>query len=350
MSKPISLVTGACGFMGTHMVEILHAAGHHVRATDLPEAIAADDRKVGRFPSVARGLGVELVASDMTKPETLAPLVKDVDYVFHIASVFNYTAPWEVLYRVNVQGCRTLVNLAAAQSSLKRFVLWGAGGVYGLAEPWMLPLREDQAPNPPNDYLRSKWMQEFYCMEQGRQHDFPFAIMRPTTVYGPRAVYGGGMLVMSMAEMKVVACPSNFTGRIPFIHVRDVCSAALHLALTDAARGEIFNLNDDSQMTNIDFMRFMADLCGHTFVSLPPIPIATIKKLLIPIAEQLVKAFRRFGKGPSPLEPATIEYLGLDYTYSNQKLKSTGYTFIYADARDGLRDTVRWYKEQGWIH
>jgi len=349
MGKPVSLVTGACGFMGTHMVEVLCEAGHEVRATDLGDVYNADDRKKGRFPSVLHQLGVSFTPADLARPETLEPLVKDVDYIFHIASVFNYTSPWEVLYRVNVEGCRALVDMAAKQRSLKRFVLWGAGGVYGLVEPSLLPIREDLAPNPPNDYLRSKWMQEFYVMEKGRREGFPYSIMRPTGVYGPRAVYGGGVLIMGPAQMKVVAIPSNFTTHIPLVHVTDVCKAALHLAVTDAGKGEVFNLNDDTVISTVDFMRFMAELMGHTFVKLPPVPLAPLKAVLRPISEQVVWFYRRFGDGPAPLEPAVVDYLGHDFLYANDKLKKTGYTFVYPDARDGIRDTVRWYQEQGWI-
>jgi nucleoside-diphosphate-sugar epimerase len=349
MSRPVSLVTGACGFMGTHMLEVLHEAGHEVRATDLPDALGEDDRKRGRFPSVARQLGIELVPSDLGQPRTLEPLVKGVDYVFHIAAIFNYTAPWELLYRVNVQGGQALAEAAAAEPRLKRFVLWGAGGVYGLPEPWMLPLREDLAPQPPNNYLRSKWMQEYNLMELGRRGRLRYTIMRPTAVYGPRAVYGGGVLVMSAAQAPVLAAPANFTTRIPFVHVRDVCSAALHLSQSERAVNEIYNLNDDSLMSVIDYMRFMAELGGKPFFKLPPVPLGLIKKAAIPFGELVLRLHRRFGQGPSPIEPDMLAMLGVDFTYSNQKLKDTGYKFIYPDARQGLTDTVRWYKEQGWL-
>ena len=128
--KPRSLVTGSCGFMGTHMVEMLVAAGHEVIATDLESAWADDDRKAGRFPSVVKAAGVQFIASDLTKPETLDPLVKDLDYVFHIASVFSYSAPWSVLRHVNVDGTRALLDkLLVASPNLKRIVVWGAAGL-----------------------------------------------------------------------------------------------------------------------------------------------------------------------------------------------------------------------------
>jgi dihydroflavonol-4-reductase len=349
MSKPLSLVTGACGFMGGHMAEVLHEAGHRIRATDLADAGEKDDKKTGRFPSILKKVGAEFIPSDMTRPETLAPLVEGVDYVFHIASVFNYTATWDLLHRVNVLGCRALVDLAAAQKSLKRFVLWGAGGVYGVPEPWMLPFTEDLAPNPPNNYQRSKWMQEYYVMEKGRTAGLPYSIMRPTSVYGPRCVYGTGPMFMQAAQMKTVAAPANFTTHLPFVHVIDVCKAALYLAENEGAKNEIFNLNDDSQMTQLEFMEFMAEINGHKFVKLPPIPVEPLKMVLVPLAAQITKLWRKFGSGPSPLEPDILSMLGKDFTYSNEKLKKIGYRFAYPDAHDGIRDTIRWYRDEGWI-
>ncbi len=349
MERPLSLVTGACGFMGTHMVEVLHAAGHRIRATDLAAAGARDDREKGRFPSVLERLGVEFVPSDMTRPETLEPLVQDVDYVFHIAAVFSYSASWELLRLVNADGTRSLLDLLRGHKRLKRLVLWGAGGVYGLPSWRREPvLDESMAPLPINPYLRSKWMAEFMVMEEGRRHGLPWAIMRPTTVYGPRCVYGAGQLVMQAARMKVAAMPKNFTGRIPWVHVRDVCSAALHLAVTPGAKNDIYNLNDDTQMATNEYFRYMAGLTGHRYVELPALPIAELKPAIRTLAGALQWVFTQLGV-PSPIEADPLDYLGEDWAYSNERLKATGYKFIYPDARDGLRDTVAWYRENGWL-
>jgi nucleoside-diphosphate-sugar epimerase len=110
MERPLSLVTGACGFMGTHMCEVLAEAGHRIRATDLPAAHEKDDRAKGRFPSVIDRLGVEFVPGDFTRPGDLAALVRDVDYVFHVAGVFSYSAPWALLRQVNESGTEALID------------------------------------------------------------------------------------------------------------------------------------------------------------------------------------------------------------------------------------------------
>lgn len=348
--RPRSLVTGACGFMGSHMVELLHQAGHEVIATDLQSCWGEDDRKRGRFPSVVRELGVEFRPSDMRSPRTLAPLVEGLDYVFHIASIFSYSVPWEALYQVNVAGTRHLLDLLVERTpDLKRLVLWGAGGVYGLPSHRPGPFTEDLPPAPTNDYLRSKWFQEHLVMEYGRKHGLPYAIMRPTTVYGPRCVYGAGQLFMGPAQMKLVAAPRNFTAHIPFVHVRDVVGAALHLAQSDAARGEVFNLNDDTLMDNVEFFRYVAEVTNRPFLALPPVPVRFVKTTLTAVANVMRFASDHVIKFAPPLEAGPIQYFGEDFRYSNDKLKGTGYRFVYPDARKGIRETLEWYRDQGWI-
>lgn len=348
--RPRSLVTGACGFMGSHMVELLHEAGHDVVATDLANAWGEDDRQRGRFPSIIRKLGVEFHPSDMRSPRTLAPLVEGVDYIFHIASIFSYSVPWDALYAVNVAGTRHLVDLALERAPrLQRLVLWGAGGVYGLPSHRPGPFTEDLPPAPSNDYLRSKWFQEHLVMEYGRTRGLPYSILRPTTVYGPRGVYGGGQLLMGPAQMKVVAAPRNFTTHIPFVHVRDVVGAALHLAETESARGEVFNLNDDTLMDNVEFFRFVAEVTGHRFVALPPVPVRLLKTTLTALAHVLRFAADHVVRFAPPLEAGPIQYFGEDFLFSNEKLKKTGYRFLYPDARVGIRETLEWYRDQGWI-
>ena len=346
--KPISLVTGACGFMGSHMVEILLKAGHEVRATDLPSACNASGSDKTRFPGYLRSLGVEPIPADVTRPETLEGLLEDCDYVFHIAAVFSYSASWQALRTVNVDGTLNVLKAVKEQApKLKRFVLWGAGGVYGFQDREGVPITEDDTPEPPNNYLRSKWRQEFEIMKAG-QDWLPYSIIRPTTVYGPRGLYGGGQLLMGTAQAPIHAIPSNFTFRIPFVHVTDVCTAALFLATKPKAKGHIFNLNDDSQMTNVEFMKYIAALEGKSAMLLPAVPVVQLRDVLGQVAKVVQSVAGKMG-AVSPLEVDSIDYLGRDIVYSNDKLKDLGYEFTYADARDGIRDTIDWYYQNGWM-
>jgi len=348
-THPLSLVTGACGFIGTNMVEVLCEAGHRVRATDLASAYQRDDRTTGRFPGVLKNLGVEFVPSDMTRPETLKEVVSGVDYVFHIAAIFNYSAPWEALKRVNIDGTRELCTLLLETKGFKKLVLWGAGGVYGFPPPEFLPIKEEDPKAPPNNYLKSKHEEEQLVMRLGRTQGLRYSIVRPTGVYGPRCVYGMGQMLMTTAKQKLLAIPRNFTSRIPFVHVRDVCSAALFLATHKEADSEAYNLNDDTQITMVEFMQFMGELSGRRVILLPPVPISPLKTLLLGAAFIDQQFSKRILKSSPHLERDTVNFLGKDIAYSNQKLKDLGYKFLYPEARTGVQETLTWYTNEGWI-
>jgi len=347
MKKPLCLVTGACGFMGSHMVEVLHERGYRIRATDLGAAYEVDDRRRGCFPSVCKRLGVEFVPADLTDPASLDAAVRDVQLCFHIAAVFSYSAPFSRLERVNYDGTRELVTRLLARPSFSKMVHWGAGGVYRLTST--MPLTEESPIDPGNDYLRSKSMSEQLVLDYGVDQGLRHSILRPTSVYGPRGVYGAGQLLRVAARGPAAMCPTNWHQRLPFVHVRDVCQAALFLAENPAADGEVYNVSDSSELSTVEFFRFVSELCGKPFVPLPPVGVGTVKALLAPVARGLKWLSDNVTHQPPWLEAPVVEYLGLDVAYSNQKLLDAGYELTYPDARQGLSDTILWYQRNGWL-
>jgi len=342
---PRSLVTGSCGFIGSHIVEVLAEAGHEIIAADHPSAWVEDSYKAAKYPGLVKRLARETYTIDLGEPSTLDILPTDVDYVFHVASLFNYTASWEALYRVNVEGTRALYERLKGNRLLKRWLHVGAGGVYGLPSQRKLPaFTEDVAPLPANNYLRSKWEQEFFIMEMGRLEKLPYTIIRPTSVYGPRGGYGARQMLTAFDGGPVVAIPANFNGHAPFIHVHDLARAALFLARSGKAKNEVFNVSDDSDMTSIDFAQAMAKLINKPFVKLPPVPLNRILGVLRPLLELQLTLARTVFNTTAPIEPDILEYLTEDFIFSNAKLKSTGFQFKYPDARLAFRETYEWYQ------
>ncbi|MCK7506833.1 MAG: NAD-dependent epimerase/dehydratase family protein [Desulfobacterales bacterium] len=117
----ITLVTGAAGFMGSHLVEFLVRKGVRVRASARPR----------KDTSFFDRLGVEYVAADLTKPETLPRLFEGgVDRVFHLGAICNFSTPYESLYPTNVQGVKLITDLAL-KNGVKRYVHVGSTSVYG---------------------------------------------------------------------------------------------------------------------------------------------------------------------------------------------------------------------------
>ncbi len=346
MSK-LCLVTGACGFLGTHMAEVLREAGHTVLATDLAQAYEQDDR--GRYPSVLKKLGIPFVPADLTTAVRREPF-EGIEYVFHIAGIFSYSAPWDLLHRVNVVGTRNLLEVLGTVGSLKKIVVWGAGGIYRLPKgPEDLPLTEDSPIEPASNYLKTKWEEEELVARFGLERKVRWSSVRPTTVYGPRSVYGGGQMFLDLMRMRKVVVPRNFTYKIPTVHVRDVCRAALFLAEHPETDGEAYNLNDDSQTSTVDFLRMVAEQAGRPFQLLPPFPLRIFKANLYLIAALGRLRKRWFGGKPPKFERDSLRYFGKDFVYSNEKLKKTGFRFDYPDFKVGLKETVAWYKAAGWV-
>jgi nucleoside-diphosphate-sugar epimerase len=342
-----ALVTGACGFIGSHMVEALSEAGYEVIAADLPSALEAPAEDRTRFPEVCLAAGAQLVPMDVTDKDMVAAAVRGAELAFHVAAVFDYTAPESLLRNVNVEGTRNLFEALVAGGTCTRVVNWGAGGIYGAPREGTIPFREDGPKRPSNPYLTSKWDQERLAHAY-RARGIEVASVRPTSPYGPRAVYGSGQLLMGFAERPHPVAFKNLTGNIPFVHVRDLCSAAVHLAHHAGADGEAYNVTDEGRLDAIKLAELVADEMGTTARILPPMPLSVVRRVLSGVARVSMASARRKGTRPL-LEYDQVQYFGRNYLYSIDKLKGTGFKFRWPQPEPGLRSTLNWYVANGWL-
>ena len=327
------------------MVEVLSEAGHEVVAADLPAALDAPVEDRTRWPEVSRAAGAELVPLDLTDPTSFKRACVGADLVFHIAAVFDYTASEALLRAVNVDGTRNLFDALLAEGSCRRVVNWGAGGIYGTPRADLIPFTEDSPKRPGNAYLVSKWDQELLAHSY-RSRGIEVTSTRTTSPYGPRASYGSGQLLLQLAEKPVAI--RNLRGNIPFVHVRDLCRAALHLAEHPGADGEAYNVTDDGRLDAVQLAHLVAHEMGVKARILPPLPLGPLRRVLSVAARASMAVAKRQGKRPL-LEYDQVQYFGYDFLYSNAKLKRTGFSFDYPYPESGLRETLRWYREQGWL-
>jgi len=322
--KGITLVTGAAGFIGRYVVEHLVALGARGRATDLPR----------KDTSYFDNMGVEFVAADLTKPETLPALFDGgVDRVFHLGAICNFSTPYERLYPINVLGVDRITRLAL-DAGVMRYIHVGSTSVYG---PYRgTPFTEDAPRNPQDSYGRSKRDGEDIVWRRIAE-GLAATITRPCTVYGPGCTDGAGKVFSRRTS--ITAIPGNGRQLLSNVRVEDVAAAVVHLSHLDEAVGKAFNIAEDSHPT----LEEALTIAARTFGARPP-------KLHLPIA--LVKAFARMDgfvskmKGRIPdLEYDAVRYLGSDYVVDNSALKATGYKFIYPDFEESMRQMGEWYKE-----
>ena len=319
----ISLVTGAAGFMGSHVVEHLVQNGVRVRATSRPR----------KDTSFFDRLGIEFVGADLTRPETLPPLFEGpVDRVFHLGAICNFSTPYDKLHPTNVAGVEALSGLAL-EKGVDCFVHVTSTSVYGKYRG--RPFAEDDPREPCNAYGQSKKDGEdviFKRMKAG----LPAVIARPCTVYGPRCNDGAGKVFSRPSS--IGAIPGNGRQRLSNIRAEDTAAALLHLSLLDEARGEVYNLAEDTNPTLEEALKLAAQTFGTRAPTLH-LPLAVVR------IGALIGGFFAGLSGKIPdLEYDATGFLTDDYIVDNTKLKTTGFTMQYPDFTESMRQMQRWYR------
>lgn len=313
----ISLVTGAAGFLGRHLVAHLVQCGVKVRASALP----SEDT------SALAQLGAEVVRADLTAPDTLPPLFAgNVDRVFHLAAICNFSTPYSVLRRVNVEGVERITALALT-AGVRAFVHMSSTSVYG---PYRgTPFVESTPRSPQDDYGRSKRDGEDIVWQRVRE-GLPAIVLRPCTIYGPGCTDGAGKVFSRPTA--VGAIPGNGRQRLANVRVEDVAAAAHHLSLREEVVGQAFNIADDSQPSIEEALTLAADAFGAKAPRMH-LPLAVVAA-----AARMQGLVARLARRIPDLEADAVRYLRADYAVDNARLKATGYRLLYPDFAESMRD------------
>jgi UDP-glucose 4-epimerase len=263
-----AVVTGAAGFIGSHMVDVLLEQGHRVRGID--------NLWGGREENLAHlrnNNDFVFVRKDIRDLGTEDALFKDVDNVFHFAGIGDIVPsidrPMDYL-SVNVMG--TVHTLEAARhAGVKKFVYAASSSCYGLATE--LPTTENAPIAPQYPYALSKYLGEQSALHWGQVYRLPVISIRMFNVYGPRSrtsgVYGAvfGVFLAQKLAGKPFTVVGDGTQRRDFVYVRDVARAFL-LAARSERRQEIYNLGANRPQP----VNRLVELLGGAVVNLPKRP------------------------------------------------------------------------------
>ncbi|MBI2099225.1 NAD(P)-dependent oxidoreductase [Candidatus Uhrbacteria bacterium] len=335
----IALVTGACGFMGPHMVDILREHGWFVIATDIvaPTGYKPPWHKF-HLADLANQEEVLELASFIKKQSAF------LNAVFDVKGLFDYSSPIEALRRANVRGSQNLYDMLAEFFPGTKVVLWSAAGIYG--DFPQVPAREDAPKNPKAAYLVSKLEQEEMAFADYK-NDLCVSSLRPAGVYGPRARYGVAMSIMlaSRGMMGPVFMGSG-KNRVSMVHGRDVCNAALFLANQPwpAVHCQPFNVGDNSAYTIEELSRFIAREVGFPFAPWLRLPFSVMVKTT---QGQMKQAEKK--KLVSLLNEEMLDLLKLEAFLDLSKIRALGWTPEFPDSFQGLRKTIQAYREEGWL-
>ena len=184
MVESTVLVTGADGFIGSHLVEALVAANHHVRALCLYNS----NGSWGWLDSIPEGTKakLEVVLGDIRDPQSVREAMRGCDQVFHLAALiaipYSYVAPASYV-DTNIHGTLNVVQ-AARDLGVSRVVHTSTSETYGTAR--FVPITEEHPQVGQSPYAASKIGADQIALSYWRSFETPVTILRPFNTYGPR--------------------------------------------------------------------------------------------------------------------------------------------------------------------
>jgi UDP-glucuronate 4-epimerase len=259
-----TLVTGAAGFVGSHLAERLIAEGHAVRAVDALTTYYDPGQKRANWASVERA-GCELVQADLRTAD-LRSLLDGVDVVFHQSGQPGVRSSWDAGFssyvEQNVLVTQRLLE-AVRERPVERFVYASSSSVYGNALRY--PVSEDDLPRPESPYGVTKLAAEHLCGVYARAFGVPSISLRYFTVYGPRQ--RPDMAMHRLIESAISGRPFPMYGDggqvRDFTYVGDVVDANLLAASMPVAAGEVINVAGGSSTTLREVVATIESLAGR---------------------------------------------------------------------------------------
>ena len=323
------LVTGSSGFIGGNLVDFLLSEGHTVRGLD-------EVRRESGSDPLQRSSYEELIG-DITRKEIVRKAVQDVDVVFHLASLVTQTDVPEERYReVNVGGTESLLS-ASREAGVKRFIYCSTDSVVGnIRHP---PAKEVDTPLPEKIYGATKYEAEKRVL--GYSTRMSVVVVRPTRVYGP----GDWRMLEIFRKIKARKFFLIGKGEALFhpVYISD-CLRGFKLALeVQDAEGEIFNIGGSEAVKIKYFLNIAARELG-----------VTIRKVCFPhclaktIAVILEKVCPAVGITP-PFTRRNLEFFTKTRSYDISRARRMLNYNPGVNVEEGIRKTVQWYKEKGYI-
>jgi nucleoside-diphosphate-sugar epimerase len=324
------LVTGATGFVGSHVVEALARRGDSVRAL----------ARAGADTALLERLGVTIVRGDLSEPASLKSAADGVDVVVHCAAKVGDWGHVDEFRRINVEGLRALFD-ATLGKPLLRFVHVSTLGVYEARHHYGTDETEPLPERHIDGYTQSKVEAERLALQYHRKQGVPVVILRPGFVYGPRDRTVLPRLVDRLKEGSVIYIARGKYA-LNTTYVGNIADAVLLAIDSPNAVGEIFNITDGEFVSKRRFFEAVADGMGvKRPKSFPPVPVWLARWL----ANWRESKFRRENRPTPPrITQAQLKFAGLNLDFSIAKARTKLNYSPRVLFDEGMRHTIEWDK------
>jgi NAD dependent epimerase/dehydratase len=309
------LVTGADGFIGSHLTQMLVKSGAKVRAISLYNSF----NTWGWLEGIPELKEIEVITGDIRDPFFTNRVTKDIDIVFHLAALiaipYSYIAPASYV-DTNVTGTLNVIQ-AALENGVKRVIHTSTSEVYGTAR--YAPINEAHPLQAQSPYSASKISADAMAFSYYSAFKLPLTIARPFNTYGPRQSARAvipTVITQILSGKKSIKLGSLSPTR-DFNYVTDTCRGFLAIAESDKTIGEVVNIGSNFEVS-----------IGDTVNLIKKIMSADIQ---IETEEQRIRP-----------EASEVERLWCDNTKINQL---TGFK-PEVTLEQGLRQTIEWFSEK----
>lgn len=320
-----AFVTGATGFVGSHLVDALLARGDKVTALA---------RSAPKAEALTR-LGARVVRGDLDDDKALDEALEGQDAVYHVAGATAALDETAFLH-CNVQGTINVLN-AAARHGQPRFIFVSSMAAAGPAVPGT-PLTGAEPPRPVTAYGRSKLGAEQAVIRS----NLPWAVIRPPTVYGPRD--REVLKMFQMIRWGIAPVFGDGTQELSAVHGADLATALIAAGTSNAATGRIYYACHPQVFTSGDFVRMIAEIMGRN-IRLLRVP-RSVGRAVLAVTET---AARLTGKATILTTDKANEFFQAAWTGNSSALtRDTGWRAAH-DLRGGLTNTYVWYRKAAWL-
>ena len=254
------LITGADGFIGSHLTELLVAEGYTVKALSQYNSF----NNWGWLENVDCRKEIEVLSGDVRDPHYCKHITKNIDAVFNLAALiaipYSYVAP-DSYVDTNIKGTLNICQ-AALENGVGRVIHTSTSEVYGTAQ--YVPIDEKHPLQAQSPYSASKIGADAMAMSFFNSFGLPLTIARPFNTYGPRQSARAvipTIITQIASGMKQIKLGDTTPTR-DFNYVADTCRGFLQLARCEQAIGEVVNIGSNYEISVADTLNLIRELMG----------------------------------------------------------------------------------------
>jgi len=327
-----TLVTGATGFLGSHIANRLIERGDSVRALVRPTSDTSYLESRG-----------ELVVGDITEPDSLPAALAGVEVVYHAAANVSDWGPWSDFKRITVDGTRNMLRAAAA-AGVKRFLHVSSDAVYrfdDLAKGVDETTRLETHFGPLDYYRRAKTDAEKIARRAHERGRVPVTIVRPGLILGERdAVMLPGLV--TFLKSSTAAYMGNGRNRLPCVYGGDVADLCVRAATTETALGETYNALNEEHVTQRELFDAATESAG---IDAPRRTVPLRILYTFAAVTEAVARLRGWSHHPE-LTRFAVNIMGLHYIEDNSKARTELGWRAEVGMREAVRRSVEWARER----